>query len=361
MNALADRPLLYAARPAIKIAGNERAELGAALTTLTITETVEGLFALEATFGNWGSAQGEVGFLYFDRALFDFGVDIEVEMGAGQAEGPVFTGRITALEGRFPGQRPPEILVLAEDRLQDLRMTRRTRSFEDTSISDVVASIAGDHGLRPDVDVEGISFPVLAQLNQSDLAFLRELARTVDAEIWLDGTSLHMQARARRQGAEAHLVYGQTLREFAVTADLAHQRTSVKVSGWDVDGKATIDEQATESTVSNELAGGLGGAALLQEKFGERTERLVHQIPLTTQEAHARAIAHFRLRARRFVRGRGVAEGDARIRVGARVNLSELGPMFNGTYYVAEARHAFDNRNGYRTLFTAERPGLGVI
>jgi phage protein D len=360
MNALADRPLLYAARPAIKVAGRERPELGAALSMLSVTETVEGLFTLEATFGNWGSTQGEVGFLYFDRALFDFGVEIEVEMGAGQAEGPIFSGRITALEGRFPGQRPPEILLLAEDRLQDLRMTRRTRSFEDTSISDVVGNIAADHGLQPDVDVEGISHPVLAQLNQSDLAFLRELARSVDAELWLDGSSLHMQARARRRGAEVQLVYGRTLREFAATADLAHQRTSVHVCGWDVGAKTAVDEEATDSSVSSELSGGLGGAALLQEKFGERAERVVHQFPLTTQEAQARAAAHFRSRARRFVCGRGVAEGDARIRVGARVNLSELGPMFNGVYYVSEARHSFDNRNGYRTLFTAERPGLGV-
>jgi phage protein D len=360
VNALAERPLLYAARPAIKLAGRERPELAAALTTLTVTETVEGLFALEATFGNWGSTQGEVGFLYFDRALFDFGVDIEVEMGAGEAEGPIFSGRVTALEGRFPSQRPPELLTLAEDRLQDLRMTRRTRSFEDAGIADVIAGIAADHGLDPRVDVDDVSYPALVQLNQSDLGFLRDLARAVGAELWLEGSALHVQARARRQGTEVPLVYGQTLREFAVSADLAHQRTSVSVSGWDVDGKTGIDEQATDTTVGSELASGLSGAALLREKLGERAERVVHHFPLTTREANAHAAAHFRRRARRFLHGRGVAEGDARIRVGARVTLSELGPMFNGAYYVSEARHTFDGRNGYRTLFTAERPGLGV-
>ena len=110
----------------------------------------------------------------------------------------------------------------------------------------------------------------------------------------------------------------------------------------------------------SELAGGFSGAALLRETFGERAERVVHHMPLTRQEARTRAAAQFRVRARRFLCGRGVAEGDARIRVGARVRLSELGPMFNGAYYVSEARHAFDYRQGYRTLFTAERPGLGV-
>jgi len=360
MNAPADRPLLYSARPTIKVGGREHPELAAALVELAVTETIEGLYALEATFGNWGSAQGEVGFLYFDRTLFDFGVTVEVQMGAGQAEGGVFSGRITALEGRFPTQRPPEILLLAEDALQDLRMTRRTRTLEDGSVSDAVSRIAADHGLQPQVDVESVSFPVLAQLNQSDLAFLRELARAVGAELWIDGSSLHVQARARRHSSPVRLVYGQTLREFAVSADLAHQRTSLNVSGWDVNGKSAIDEQATDASVQSELGGGVSGAALLRQKLGARTERVVHHMPLTTDEARARAAALFRTRARRFVCGRGVAEGDARIRVGATVELSELGSMFNGAYYVSEARHTFDSRNGYRTTFGVERPGLGT-
>ena len=360
MNGNSDRPLLYAARPTLKIAGLERPELAAALATLTVAESVDGLFTLEATFGNWGSAQGDVGFLYFDRKLFDFGVRIDVDVGAGQAQGSIFSGRITALEGHFPGQRPPEILILAEDRLQDLRMTRRTRSFDQSTIADVVNSIASDHSLQPQVDVETLSLPVLVQVNQSDLAFLRDLARVVDAELWIEGTSLHMQARARRRSPEVRLIYGKTLREFSVSADLAHQRTSVKVSGWDVDDKSAIDEEATDSSVRGELAGGSSGAALLREKFGERSERIVHHMPLTTREAQVRAAAQFRNRARRFLCGRGVSEGDARIRVGVNVNLTELGPLFNGTYYVSEVRHTFDNLHGYRTLFTAERAGLGT-
>jgi phage protein D len=360
MNAVADRPLLYAARPSIKVAGQQHPELGAALSALSVTETADGLYALEATFGNWGARQGEVGFLYFDRALFDFGVEIEVEIGAGQAEGPIFKGRITAIEGRFPSQRPPEILVLAEDRLQDLRMTRRTRTFENVTTADVVNRVASGHGLQPQVDVDSVTYATVAQLNQSDLAFLRDLARAVDAELWIDGTELHVQARARRRAGEVNLVYGQTLREFAVGADLAHQRTTVSVSGWDVGGKSAIDEQVGESAVQGELDGGASGPGLLQQKFGERAERIVHHMPLSSSEARACAQARLRALARRFVSGHGVAEGDARIRVGARVRLSELGPLFNGAYYVCEARHTFDYRNGYRTLFGAERPGLGA-
>lgn len=358
MNAVVDRPLLYAARPAIKVAGRDHPELGAAVTSLCVHESAEGLYTLEVTLGNWGTHQGRIGFLYFDRALFDFGVEIEVEMGAGDAQGTLFQGRITALEGRYPVERPPEILLLAEDRLQDLRMTRRTRTLESTTTSDVANRIAGDHGLQARVDVDGVTYATVAQLNQSDLAFLRDLARTVDAEVWVEGTDLHVQARSRRQAGEVTLIYGQTLREFAVSADLAHQRTGVRVSGWDVSAKSAIDEQVGAPAIQGELDGGTSGIDTLQQAFGRREERIVHQVPMTTAEATACAQARMRHLARRFVTGRGVAEGDARLRVGARVRLSELGPLFNGAYYVSEVRHTFDYRTGYRTQFAVERPAL---
>jgi phage protein D len=357
MNAVVDRPLLYSARPTVLVAGQARTELGAAITSLSVRESVDGLYRMEATFGNWGTHQGEVGFLYFDRALFDFGVEIAVQMGAGQAEGTIFAGRITGLEGRFPGQRPPEITLLAEDKLQDLRMTRRTRTFEDASTADIINRVAGDHGLQTQVDVDSISYTVAAQLNQSDLAFVRELARAADAELWIENGALHAQARSRRRAGEVSLVYGQTLQEFAVLADLAHQRTALTVSGWDVAGKTAIEEQATDNTVQSELDGGRSGAALLQEKLGQRAEQIAHHMPLSSSEARACAEAGFRRLARRFVTGRGVAEGDARIRVGAKLTLRELGPLFNGAYYVSAVRHAFDAR-GFRTSFTVERPAL---
>ena len=67
----------------------------------------------------------------------------------------------------------------------------------------------------------------------------------------------------------------------------------------------------------------------------------------------------YRERARRFVSGTGLADGDPRIRVGTTVNLSSLGDLFNGKYAVVRVRHTYDETVGYRTEFDVERPGLG--
>lgn len=360
MRDLAATAQLYSARPVVSLDGAEDADLRLGLLSAVVEETVDGLYRCEANFGNWGSVDGEVGYLYLDRRLLDFGRTLALRMGEGEAEAAVFEGRITALEGRFPRQRPPEIQVLAEDRFQDLRMARRSRVFEDATDAEVIERIAADHGLRSEIDLDGPTYPVLSQLNLSDLAFVRERARAVDGEVWIEGSTLHAQARSRRKTAELTLTYGQRLREMAVSADLAEQRTRLTVGGWDVAAKEAIAEEADEAEIRAEIEGGASGPGLLAEAFGERAEQVTHCVPLTTPEGAALAGAHFRRMARRFVRGRATSEGDGRIRAGTHVELRNLGALFDGVYYVTEVRHTFDDRAGYRCHFSVERPFLGA-
>ena len=349
----------YAARPGLYLDGQAELELALGLLSLAVHETTAGLYACEATFGNWGTDGGRVGYLYFDRQLLDFGRVLRVEIGDGEAAAKIFEGRIMGIEGRYPQQSPPEILVLAEDRFQDLRMIRRSRSFDDVSTRDVIETIAGEHGLSTDIDVEGPTYRILTQANQSDLAFLRECARAVDAELWIEAGTLFAKARSRRSAEDLSLSYGHRLKEFQVLADLACQRTSLTVSGWDPSVKETIESESDEAAIRSELDGGRGGGAILQQTLGRRPEMQVHHVPLSGEEARSLADAHYRSMARRFVTGRALAEGDGRLRVGSHVALDGLGPLFDGRYYVSEVTHTFDSRNGYRTFFRVERPYLG--
>ena len=351
-------PSLYAARPKFFIAQQEESALAELLVELSIEETADGLCRCEATFTNWGPRDGATGFLFFDRQLLEFGKELRIEMGAGQSAGTVFEGKITALEGRFTGSRPPEIIIYAEDRLQDLRMTRRTRTFEQMSDADVIRQVAQQHGLQANVNANGPTHAVVAQLNQSDLAFCRERARAVDAELWVEGSQLHVQPRSQRSAGNVTLTFGEGLKDFAVVADLAGQVTGFTVTGWDVSGKQAITHKAQGSSVSGELEGGQSGSTILQSALGNRVQQVVHHMPLTATEAQALAEAHFKRLARRFLMGNGATDADARIRVGTKLTLGGLGTMFDGKYYVSRTRHVFDSARGSRSLFTAERPGL---
>lgn len=351
----------YPALPTLALDGQEELALATGLLSLSVRETTDGLYNCEATFGNWGTSNGKVGFVYFDRDVLDFGRTLRVEMGNKDTEAKVFEGRIMAIEGRFPQQNPPgpEILILAEDRLQDLRMVRRSRSFAEEKVKDVITTIAKEHGLSTDIDVDEPRYKVLTQVNQTDMAFIRECARGCDAEVWIEGDKLFVQARSRRKTEELSLGFGGLLKEFSVMADLAHQRTSLSVCGWDVGAKETIEHKSDISVMQSELNGGEGGSTILEKTLGQRADKLVHHVPFSNDEAKSMANAHFRRMARRFLTGQALAEGDGRIKAGTHVQLNGLGPLFNGSYYVNEVIHSFDLNNGYRTYFRVERPYLG--
>lgn len=345
-----------AARPTINVANQDNDALGGGLQAIEIVENTSGLYRCEATFGNWGAKDQDVGYLYFDRSTLDFGKAFVVKIGSDT----IFEGRIMGLEADYAETGVRTITVLAEDRFQDLRMTRRTRTFADKSDQDVFQQIASDYNLSTDFSLQGGSHRILAQVNQSDLAFMRERARSIDAELWMTGTTLHAKSRTDRGSDPLRLEYQAGLLEFTALADLASQRTSVTVSGWDVSNKSAIKAESTESAISSEVSGQDSGVGLVQSALGAaRKEVLAHTVPLTTDDAQAGADAFMKMSARRFVTGRGVAETTSALRVGATVDLQGLGTLFNGKYSVTEIRHLFDGTRGIRTEFAVERPGLG--
>jgi phage protein D len=120
-----------------------------------------------------------------------------------------------------------------------------------------------------------------------------------------------------------------------------------------------LTHDANDSVLGGELNGDLSGASILSSALGPRKESIAHTVPLNSEGARAEAEALFKMGARRFVVGRGIAETDGKLRVGNTVDLKKLGPLFSGKYYLTEVSHVFDASRGLRTEFVAERPGLG--
>ena len=111
--------------------------------------------------------------------------------------------------------------------------------------------------------------------------------------------------------------------------------------------------------MQSELGSTESGAAILANAFGSRVDTVAHELPRDGNEARFYAEAQVRCMARRFVRGRGVAETRADLRVGGTLALTGLGPLFDGDYRVTALAHRFDAEQGMRSEFSCERPGLG--
>lgn len=338
-------------RPTIEIDGQQQATLEAALLEYALSDGIDAIAHAELRFGNWGG--DDPGFQWFDRRTIDFGKKIAIK----QAGEVLFEGKITAINAHYPAGSPPELSVFAEDRLQDLRMTRRTRSFASKSLADVAQTIAGDHRLEADVSVNGPSWKSLAQVAQSDLAFLLDLARREDAMVWIEGSKLIV--KSARSVPAVSLAWAGTLRSFDVSADLAGQRTALIASGWDVAQKQAAKHEAGKAALGSELGNDLPGADVLEQAFGARKDQVAHLVPANDAEARTLAEAGYRHLARNFVVGEGESETDPLLRVGAKLSLTGLGPLFDGDYRIRARTHLFDAAEGARTQFTCDRPGLG--
>ncbi|GLP69860.1 hypothetical protein TUSST3_64810 [Streptomyces sp. TUS-ST3] len=339
-------------------------ELARDCVRLEISEGVEGLRTLRAhLLAVIGGSPGPPGqMLHLDGRHIDFGRSLRVSIGPRGTQRHVFDGTLSAIEAVFGDGEPPLVVVYAEDALMRLRMTRRMRTYRNATDTDIAAEIAAEHGLKADTDADGPRYDVVQQLNQSDLAFLRERARLVRAELWCTGDELHFRDRASREGTELTLVHGNQLLSVRACADLAHQRSAVVVTGYDARRAAVIDEEAGPGVLDAEVTGGRIGPRLVERALGASTGYRVREAALTSAEAAAWARAEMLRRGRRFVTVSGVTRGSPDMTVGSRLDLRHIGAPFDGGgYYVTRLTHTFDHIHGFRTRFEAERPTLNEV
>jgi phage protein D len=351
--------VVYSARPTLRIAGAADARASELLLDMRMEEHEGGMSALELRLSNWASLDdGGAEYAFGAGAKLKLGAALEVYTGDETEPREIFRGTVSALESHYSTGGAPEIVVLAEDALQRARMARRSRVHTDKSPADVAKAIAGDLGLTP--VVAGLTAPTgtWAQLNESDLAFLRRLIGRYDGDVQVVGTELHVSPRADvRRGAIDLELNGQ-LASARITVDLSGQATKVTSCGWNAaDGRSVSGEA---SALTHGAPGrGREGAALLRELMSERSEHIGHVAVGTDDEARAVAEAAFDLRGRRFVKLDGVAEGNAKLRVGAHCTVTGVERRFENTYYVTRSCHRYDLAQGYRTEFTAECAYLG--
>jgi len=351
--------LLTSARPWLRIDGNRSDRLETDLIRLEVRSDSEGVARLEATFLNWDSPRrGQpVDYVHFDRTSIDFGKRIEVAFTVEGREETVFNGLVTGMGAEYPELRPPEFCVLAEDQLLSLQMKIRTRRSENMNDTAIAEQIAADANLQATIGGPATSHTQLLQVNQDDLSALRQ--RTGDSLIHHRDGRLTVTAPVDATDPPIALSRENQLIRFRVLADLAHQRAEVRVHGWDVQAKEGIHGIAGSDAIRPEAGEGRLGPEVVRQVFPQAALDLHQEAPSTLDEARHRAEVEMRRRARRFVRGAGVTRGIPTLRVGSRVELVDLGPWFAGVFLVTAVTHRFDQEQGFRTEFEAQRPHLG--
>jgi len=348
----------YSARPTLRIDGQDNDMASGLMQSMVMREQEGGLSSLEIAFVNHTAREsGQVGAAFEDEQLIKLGSELKVYAGEAAAPTEIFSGHISAIEIALDTDGPPRLLVQAEDKAQNARMARRIVVHDNKSVADIARRIASDMGLTPTITGLADTAAVEVQFNESDLAFLRRLLARHGADVQIVGKEMQVSPRKDVQRNEVTLKMNSQLHKVRVVADLSHQVTEVKVTGFDFAQGSAIEGSGSSAPLGP--GSGRTGKSMLQQAVGDRIQQSSHRLALTQGEANALAQAEFEQRARRFVRVEGVCEGNPSLRIGSHVKLSGVSARFDNSYYVTVCTHRYDMRRGFETEFSAESAYLG--
>jgi uncharacterized protein len=142
----------------------------------------------------------------------DMEAELEVSLGF-LLSGLSFMGKfsVDGVSGEGPRQTL-KITATAADMKGDIR-SPKTRAFENKTLADIVATIAGEAGLKP-LTSESLSstfYAFIAQTSESNLHFLTRLAKPLDATAKPAGGALIVQRRGESKTAAGDVLISPSL------------------------------------------------------------------------------------------------------------------------------------------------------
>lgn len=291
-----------------------------------------------------------------DTQPFQIGKPLEVRLGAREQLAPraLFKGQVVSLEVEF-GAGGCGVLVRAYDRAHLLHRSRKVRTFQNQTDSDIVGRVVKEAGLAPDCDPSGEPHDFVQQDNETDWDFIWRLAERIGFEFIVeDGTAYFRKATA---AGAVELEWPVSLRSFRPRLTAVQQVQKVTLLAYDPKTKQAIDVSATQPEQIAQI--GVDRASVA----GAFEEASVHVATEPVKsEAEGRALAQALLDklANGYIAAEGIAAGNPQIKAGAKVKVSGVGQNFSGTYRVATSMHVLRGGGAYETRF-ANAPSPTIL
>lgn len=218
---------------------------------------------------------------------------------------------------------------------------QRSRSWpEGTTVSDLVSTVATEHGMKPAVssNLASIPLPHLDQVDESDINLLSRVSRDLDALVKPGDGQIVFAKRG-----ESLTVAGKPMPVIALTPQ--------DVSSWRA-GRNLRDRPGTVITTFGDREA--GDAVECKAGTGKPVRRLRHRYP-SREAAQAAADAEYR-RAVRSERGLELdLPGNPDLIAEGRVLLSGFRSYVDGEWLISRVQHWLD-AGGYRCSVTGEPP-----
>lgn len=295
-------------------------------------------------------------FRYHNHKSLAVGTPVEVRLGWGDTCEPVFYGEVVGTEMIFPRVGPPKIVVKAFDRLFRLMRKKQERTLLDMTDSDVAKKVAGEHGLKSDVDSTSVKHAYLLQSGESDWDFVTARAMRSGRVVRVENKTLTFKDALQRPDPVRTLTREVDLPGLRLDTSIESMPSGITVQGWDPASKKKIEGKATTTDIKSELKTTELGADLGKQALGEAIW-LIQNAPVdSTGSAEHLAKSAMREMVSDFISGEFTIQGDANLRAGAVVELAGLGKRMSGGYFINVSHHHCDDK-GYTTKCEISRNG----
>jgi uncharacterized protein involved in type VI secretion and phage assembly len=280
-----------------------------------------------------------------DTQPFGIGKQIEVRLGALEQQAPetLFKGDVVSLDPVF-GAGGCALTVRAYDRAHLLHRSRKVRTFQNQTATDIVKKVVSENGLSFEGESSGEPHEFIQQDNETDWDFIWRLAERCGFEFVVDDQKAYFRKPGRAGTVE--LEWPVSLTSFRPRMTAVQQVASVSVFAQDpktkqaIEAEASQPEQIAQIGIDREQVAGA---------FEESTMHVATEPVKSAAEGNALAQALLDKLANGYIAAEGAGPGNPRIKAGVMVHVTGVGSSFSGSYRVATSTHLL--RGTYVTQF----------
>ena len=267
--------------------------------------------------------------------------EVKVE---GEGTHDVFEGQLSGFQPKFDTHLPVTTHVRGMNALAKLGRQRKTRTFKERTLKQIVEEIAGDNGLSVEFGrpAPTLRYEHLYQNNQTDLEYLRWLASRTCREVYCEGKKLLFRTRQKDEGPVSKLSWteegvGKALESFTPEFATAGQTKKITCRHWDPNKKKELVSTANAS--GSKLGGELGSNS---ESAGENVD--FHDKPFYSQEeGDLLAKSLLEERQMNFITAEATCLGDGQLKPGMVIEIDTQDDRFDGNYYIAGVHFHFSH------------------
>ncbi|MEL6863534.1 MAG: type VI secretion system tip protein VgrG [Bacteroidota bacterium] len=275
------------------------------------------------------------------------GNEIELQAGFDLSTESIFKGIITSQSIQYKEHSGSMLLVECRDKAVKMTIGQNNGVFTDSTDSDVMQTLASNHGLSADVSSTSNTYPQIIQYYSTDWDFLLARAEVNGMVVVASDNQLTVGPPKVDGSPVETLTFGNNVFEFNTKMDARTQLSGVQATAWDYKNQALVDATASDPSVPDQ--GNISGSTL-SDVVNSNDYQLLSTVNLDSDSLKSWADGQLLKSRMAKIRGEMKVDGNAAFKPNVVVQLKGMGSRFDGTAYVSGVVHEVSDGNWWSYL-----------